>query len=515
MREPILDVALPSQLAVLARHYRSGDAEAEKLVIVQQVYDDVGQQLTLLATCVLFVENAGVRFIAVEGADTELQSDARRPSVTHLVERTANDVSAGVLSLLNGTLDIEAWGIDDLELKRRSEIAQMRVMSVWSERDQAFAEIRRLLRTARGRWYPPEFSRLREALVLVGVHGDRTSLAALLSLVKEGAASSRVDVRAFPVIITAEDISKLEDRIDLKRARKEWASFIERILNRMHAWYRPAGANQVKINLEKAQPLIEYWMEATQLTAEEFNQLVELRGLEDVLRSCKQWFDAWAFQKAIRHAHSGPLGNAEFNEELMRLALRIDVRYFDLSHYREFVALSRMRDTARLDRLKTDISVCCRTIVDKLHSQQAARLLEVEEGLHELYLALGLEMGPDVFEISDVRSGKLIPLLGDLCELSGVPLPGQVESVCNALDGMVDTARELMQCSRSRGQHMARRTIELMRERGEDRAILVVGGFHTRAVTRMLEEYGQVSWSVVSPRFDAKAYQKQPAGTVR
>ena len=49
---------------------------------------------------------------------------------------------------------------------------------------------------------------------------------------------------------------------------------------------------------------------------------------------------------------------------------------------------------------------------------------------------------------------------------------------------------------------MADRTLELMRERGEDRAMLVVGGFHERAITRALEDARGVSWSVLAPSPD-------------
>jgi hypothetical protein len=51
---------------------------------------------------------------------------------------------------------------------------------------------------------------------------------------------------------------------------------------------------------------------------------------------------------------------------------------------------------------------------------------------------------------------------------------------------------------------MARRTLELMRERGEDRALLVAGGFHERAITRAFEDARRVSWSVLMATPDLK-----------
>jgi hypothetical protein len=47
---------------------------------------------------------------------------------------------------------------------------------------------------------------------------------------------------------------------------------------------------------------------------------------------------------------------------------------------------------------------------------------------------------------------------------------------------------------------MATNTIARMRSQGDDRAVLVAGGFHERAITRTLEEYRHMSWSVLTPQ---------------
>ena len=56
---------------------------------------------------------------------------------------------------------------------------------------------------------------------------------------------------------------------------------------------------------------------------------------------------------------------------------------------------------------------------------------------------------------------------------------------------------------------MVKRTLELIEQRSEDRAVLAIGGFHARAVTRVMDDYPQVSWAILMPQVDVDSAWKQ------
>jgi len=513
MHEPLLDVKIPSQIAELIEHHRAGHASREKVIILEQAYDDAYNQLIIRLTCKMFVDNAGVRLITVEGANKELRTVPPHTDIEELIKNTTNDVSGGVLQLLNSDpASIDVWGVDNLDLIADSEMARLQVKKKIDNLKRGFDAIRQLLHVAQLKCYPPALAQLRNGLVLVDVYDKGLPINAQISLIKQMAILTGLDLRAFPMIMRLDRISQIENRINIERAKKQREEFPRRLSDRLESWYKIVGkvpgkeTDQVNvaIDMAKVQPILDYWMEITGLTAKEIERMIELHGLENMLMNMRGSIYAWFLTKGQQYSFNEEF-NADFHEEMMRLALRIEVPFFDLFDFRELVALSRMREEVNFRGVRDEIAVYCRSLVDRLHSPQSVRLYALEEQLHALYLALKLARGPREAEIVEIRSAKLIPLLKYLCEISEMSLPATAMDNLTEIDKALSSAYEFNQFSKQRSQQMARRTLELMRERGEDRAILVAGGFHTHTITRTLEDYRQVSWSVIRPKI-SKTY---------
>jgi hypothetical protein len=247
-------------------------------------------------------------------------------------------------------------------------------------------------------------------------------------------------------------------------------------------------------------PIIDYWRETTGRSREDLDKDVAARGWEPVLADLKSWIDQRLVVEAQRIGAGGGRDEvAARYEELMRLALRLGVNYFDLHDFRDQVAGNRDYGKLR-DTLPDELPGPARAIIDRLGDPQAARLRVVEDQLDTVYRALSLELPPLEAEAALVDPARLLAMCEELAELAETKLTTAHRDALSAVAPDVEDAALFLDHSLRRGQHMARRTIELMREQGEDRVLLVAGGFHERAITRELETERDVSWSVLAPR---------------
>ena len=185
----------------------------------------------------------------------------------------------------------------------------------------------------------------------------------------------------------------------------------------------------------------------------------------------------------------------------MRLALRLEIPFFDLLDFREWVAMSRYMDALRRNLLD-EISSSVREVCAKSTPPKGAGLWQIEERLDWLFRALCLEVPANEAEVADLTLGRFTEIVEALLALAGQPLSGDMRAQLKNLDQMLGTADEFLRLSWERGSLMATRTLDKLEELGEDRALLVAGGFHTRAITQTLERTADVSWSVVAPSPD-------------
>lgn len=493
MREPLLDVAIPKDKASLGDHYRAGGGD-EKILLMLQVYDSVRSQENIRDVLSVLAGDAGVRLVAVENADGPLASDSSMTAVADIIR--VKEVSAGVISLLNSrSTAIEVQGVDDMGAIRESYGAMSKVQAGLPARDDAFGSLRPWLRKAQEKLYPPPLARAFSGAL--SVHASSLPIGQQAAALNEAATGLGMELKGFPALRRFLQTAAAEKTIDERRPAQQMKIFMTRLTDRLSNWHKKVGRNQVQLDLEKVQPILEYWLETTGQSAEEFEQKLRLGGAEPVLLALKRWIDDWLVEQALAQA-GGP---GPFIEELMRLALRLDVPYFDLLDLRRSVAMQR--DFPRLkETLSDEITECGRWLAESLGPDASACYHALRE-IDLMFRALGLAVPSAEAESAEIGGDRLMALIDDLSRRVGQAPPAGVLDKMRALAPGLDGAADFLRLSRQRSRHMVERMLDLMRDQSADRLVLVIGGFHQRAITRALEDHRYVSWSVIIPSLDS------------
>ncbi|HEX2120635.1 MAG TPA: hypothetical protein VHL59_03240 [Thermoanaerobaculia bacterium] len=497
MIEPLLSVSIPNEMASLRKYHRAGGAE-ETVIVVEQAFGNVRCQENLAMVCLRCATQAGIRLLAVEGSDRKVVPSGSARSIRQYV-REGSPVSAGVLALQQREPRLlDVWGVDDMELNRQSQAAMATVRQHEPMRDRAMTAIRPLLLAAQRKCYGDDLAALRRSTLMM--YGERAEIGRLAALIRRSAAGQALEMRRFPFLRRYLDVQQREKKVSAWRLKLQAARFAMRMKKGMYGWFKRGGGNVINIDVRKVKPVLEYWMDTTGITPEELDERVAQRGLESTLRELKQWLDERFVVEARRQS-----ADASYHvvyEEMMRFALRLGVNYFDLHHLREVIALRRDSATLTPLGLFDEMEVASREVVRKLGRAEALELMEIEDRLDLYWRALGLAVTPGDAETAAIAAGRIAPLLDALSRLAALPVPQSPD--LRRIDEVLGDAAAFLRLSKQRSEHMARRTLALMRDRGEDRALLVVGGFHERAITRAFEDARRVSWSVVMPTPDLK-----------
>ncbi len=495
---PVLGVRVPRQLGTRRESYTASGPPGRQLAIVLQAYDDPLAQTCVGGICTLFA-GAGTRLVGVETADRQLRPTPGRTDVADLIQTEM--VSAGVLSVLNaGTPKVDVWGVDDTSLIPPSHEAMATISRARGDRDPLFAEVRTSLRAAQQRHYSEPVIAMRTARLTL--YGDRAGVTDQARRLQAAAAATGRSLTGFPLVQRFAGMMQSEKRIKAGRAERQKKVFLTRVLGRVHGWYKKAGGNRINIDLKKAVPLLQFWLDETGQSADEFMQNLNPANAEPAFLACKQWYDSWLSASAMEtESH-------EFIEQLMRMSLRLEIPYFELRDFRESVAQTRDLEQLKVG-LDDELGEAMATVIDGLRRPEAEALRDLEDRLELIFLMLGLAVAPREAELRVGGTGALDDALADLERLSGRKLPPALAPVVARLGPAVNAANLFLEYSRRRSRHMVERTLELMAERSEDRAMLVVGGFHARAVTRALDDYPDVSWAVLMPSVDVAAAWQQ------
>jgi hypothetical protein len=498
MGETLLDVIIPSGIARVRKQYISWDNNAEKLIVLLQVYDNILAQENIFSVCNLFVNETGMRLIGVEGSDKELQSVPNKTSIKELI--LASEVSAGVLSLLNSeSCDIDVFGVDNLNMIAESRKAMTDLWATSEVREKVFKVIRQLLHKAQNKFYPSSISRFRRGTL--DLYGEKIALKEIIMNIQESAQIVNMDFDNFPNIKQYINIESREKKFNRNRADKQKIEFINRLLKKLSSWYKVVGKNKVNINLEKAMPILIYWMESTGQSEEELKRNIDRVGIEPVFLGCKEWIESWIVERIHRNASDRSF---LFFEEFIKLAIRIGVPYFDLVDFREQVALNR--DLENLSNsLSNEISECIEILIKRIDNPGSFKFYNIENQFDFLYRSLRLSVPPSEAEFSNLEPKLLHNLLKDFQDLTEISCPVHIMDELNVFENAIGAVNIFLQLSKSRSKFMIDKILEIMRERNEDRAILVIGGFHEQNVTRTLEDFREISWSVMVPSLDLKS----------
>jgi hypothetical protein len=497
MTAPLLGVRVPERLGRQTDGYAAPGPGGRQLAVVLQAFDDVTAQTCLAGICALYLK-AGVRLIGVEAADGPVRPTPGRTDVADLIRTEM--VSAGVLSLINaGAPGVQAWGVDDVSVIPHSHRAMEQVSAARADRDALFEGlIRPLLRKAQEKHYQPELAGLRQARL--EVHGGRKTVLEQARFAEAAARRVGLDLAGYQLVLRFLEFAEKEKHLSPKRAAKQQQEFLTRVMSRVKGWYRSGRGNRVDIDLAKAAPVLEFWLRETGQSVDDFYTAIKGPNPEPVFAGCKRWYDAWLLEDA---------GLPRYFEKLIRLALYLEVPYFDLRDFREYVAQSRDSEALRvgLDDELSDLSSAL------IEAAGAGALGDLEDRLDLIYRMCQLAVGPKDAEARVSAVGTIEDAIQDLLALlmggQGRPERPPPPPGLTGAEAALEAAKEFLRCSRMRSEHMVKRTMELMTQRNEDRAVLAVGGFHARAIARALDDYPQVSWAILMPQVDVDAAWRQ------
>jgi hypothetical protein len=497
MHEPLLNIGIPSQLASAGEHYLAGEGSGEKIVMILQVYNNVYCQINIGLLCTLLAQQAGMRLIAVENADEELKPNPGLVSIQNIMQMT--QVSAGVCFALNTeSTPMEVWGVDDLRRISESYKSMNIVKSLDTVRDRFFSYLTPWLRNVQLQVYPPELANLITGRLIM--YGSRLPYENQVGHCRDAAAMLGLDLCDFPRIKRFLEILETKKTVNQYRSKKQMEEFIKRLSRRLNSWYKLYDGNKLDFDLQKAMPIIEYWLEMTNQSAAELEQKFAMGGTESVFLSLKEWVDSYLIESALKE---GRTQSAAFEEELMRLALRIDVPYFDLLDLRKTIAIRRDNQII-FNTLVDEISDCCNSLVSRCANSAADEFYRKECQLDLIYKYLGLAAESYEEGSNEIEVGKLGTLLDNIGWSQKCPPSNDILQDLKQLEQGIGAAIDFRRLSAERSRHMIDRTLELLHEKKTDRIILVIGGYHYKAMTRILEDYPHVSWSVIMPKIDMK-----------
>jgi len=288
-------------------------------------------------------------------------------------------------------------------------------------------------------------------------------------------------------------------------------AFISRIVDRAFGWFSVSGPGAVEIDLEKASPILQFWIDSIGMPADDLTRRLARAEAEVILATCRDWYQRWLARGLREQRETGSYG-AAFLDELMRFALLTDVEYFDLHELRKYVSYVRTAEHVPPERVEAELHACSFALMEATGSSEARQLFELERRLDIVHKALRLESTPMDFEVAHLRPDDLLDLVEEIGRLAGTPVTPSLWDACSAVSPLIENATGFVDCSRKRGRHMADRTLEVMAACGVDRALLVAGGFHTQSITRSLEDERRVSWSVLSPDLSKADYARAAGG---
>jgi hypothetical protein len=400
-------------------------------------------------------------------------------------------------------------GVDDMALEKSSQEAQTRAFATAPAREQFFQSLRPVLLRAQAQAYPPPLAAMRQRQLAVygnwqaqavGPQQYAQSLSMpmndVMARLTDAAASVQVNLRAFPRLATYRDLLAIERSVDLARANQQQREFLQRVLGEVLGWaQRPDGIAPVK-----AMGLLRFWQAQRELSDAELEALIKTRGAMQLFTEAYQWLTPWLLEQA-QAVQAGRADASEMADQIMRLALILNIPFFDLMDYRQAMTLRRRSQAMGGLAVSDEVDECCRVVAGSAPSPSAHLLMDLEERLELMYRGLRVELLPTDAEAADIQAGALRHLVQETLGLAAVGGAAGEALLAQAagLDDALDAARIFYEHSRRRGGVMGQRTLDEMRRRGADRAVLVAGGFHQRAITRAFEADRQAAWSVVMP----------------
>jgi hypothetical protein len=493
MREPLLDALISPGLAKLRSFRRSADPDAEKIVILQDVYPSLQVQRNIPQICRDLAAGAGVRLIAVEGPCGPVQLPPEASSPMDVFQRYPQLSGAAANALLLRLPEVVIEGVDDPRMHEESRQAQRYLEEHRGLCKEVFACVVEELSALQVRVYPPEITELRRSVVRL--FGRRTGLTKQMSLVKSAAASLGIDLSQFPSFHAFDEALRLEREFDLESAERERTLLVQRFVHALFDSLEPDAAGRVPE--ERCAAVLRFWMRRSGIVDEEMQRNLQLRGLATVLEECRDALLGWVINTALEAREDQSAGaQRPILEAMLQLLDDLGLpkgELPDIELYMRYLTVT-MKDIDP-NALLRELPQWSQLLVEALPSPEARELRQLEDELDLVRLGVRMELSPELAESAPLDAGALRSLLARLAALGGSSLPGLAERLAGALSA----ASVFYTRSLARGGVMGRNTLAAMQRLRTDRAVLIAGGFHPRTITKSLEDERRVSWSILTP----------------
>jgi hypothetical protein len=481
LREPLFGLTMP---AVDQQWYVSGDGRSHRIVVIQQA-DDSALQERITEMCDLLRTEAGVRSFAVDEAEGPIRPidwpSSMSSGVAEFVRQFADDVTL--------------WGVDADDLHREHRRTQSTLAAGRKEIEDAARPVFDLLTRARKRRLPPNLRELRAEVTNRGAGGD-VDLQRLLVLLDRAAQESGHDLAHYTTLTMMRTAMRLERDLDVAAAERQRAEFAGRVVAGVTSWF-PGSSRGRPVTIADALPFLLYWLDRIGLPARDFERSVEAGHADKAFGECAFWYLTSVVSSALSALQAGRASEVEFYDELMRLALATGIPFFDLVEFRKYVTYLRIASQVPVTRAWDELVLCSESLAT---TPDAVDLVRAEAGFLELYRGLTMSMDPAEADRVQLGSGQATSIVADIVRLARAP-ERRYARIAPALERFVPAAADYVRCAQRRGERMVDQTMRILREEHQDRIVMVVGGFHTRAVVRALEDRPTVSWCVLTPDF--------------
>ena len=453
----LTELAIPHDLGQVSQVIDVPGADSSSgrtLLLIQDTHVDYDAQKHLAAILDRLISTYGVRLVLVESGagDVSLSSLRALGNLKTRHEVAERYLKSGVISgeeYLDVVSDrpLTLWGVEDLKLYGRGMDVVLDLQAAQASLGPKLAELHRLVTALRARLVNEPLNRF-EALATQFDHEQLPLSRYLPTLLDEG---KRVGVpieSLAPMLPRFLAVAQLEPTLDVARVQEEQRRVMADVRERA--------------------------------SADALAQLAE----------------------AARKAKASPANATPFYRLLGSLMQ---------SAHLEAAAFPRLSDYIRYVTLKADLST--RTVLAQLETLQAevrARLIasseegalvSIEDGLALFERLIALQWSPKehaayLAHREAWQVARWIPQLQEQAARFGAAWTwhGDAEAMDRALAGVV----EFYATAEARDAAIVQRSLAKMQEAGERTAVLIVGGFHTDHLNRMLTE-SRVRVAVVTP----------------
>ncbi len=447
---------MPAELGTVTQVYESSDPSAAGpfLVLIQDAHLNYDAQKNLAAILDQLSEQHGLQLVLVEGGsgDVSLTQLRRGPKAIRMKVADQN-LKTGLMTgeeYFNMVADrpSQLWGVEDPELYDRNFSAFLEVEAVRSRVRSQLTQLRKRV----DELIPAVYNKpLQESLALEVSFG--TGNYPLQDYVRDLARfgeGTGVDAAAYPEFARYSEIRRLESSVNLQLIAADQRNAVQEIRGR--------GSDSALAHLIET---------AKQLKALQVAPEVFYAELAEVM------------------ARSGV--DAQTFPELQR--------YFRLLNLKKALNVTRLLDD--LNRYTSALCSALATTPDERALLLIHRGLRADERLIELKWTHADRVAAQESQ-ETWRIKNWIPQLNALSSAHQMEsLPADLDGA--ALDGEMDRCRVFYEVAQERDAAMAGNVLEKIRESGSRIAVLVVGGFHTDAMSRRFAEAG-LEVVVVTPK---------------